>query len=382
MMKKICFIVALPGTAKSFLSDHIKRLSKHYEVYLVANSRDDALANDLPIVGYHVVDIQRKISLSHDIHALMQLTRYFREMKFDSVHSVTPKAGFLTALAGWLAGIRIRIHIFTGQVWATASGLKRRVLRFIDKIIARLNTHLLVDGEGQRQFLIKESVVSPKKARVLANGSISGVNLNRFVPSKDIREKIRSELGLSDKVVFVFMGRLNRDKGVSELLEAFNRMAPKAPNAFLLLFGSDEANYVAQFGGYENLNQTNFRYYGSTPTPQEHLQAGDVFVLPSYREGFGSSVIEASALGLPVICSDAYGLKDAMVEGETGLRCHVKDIESLYQAMMTLYLDSNLRNTQGENGKTRVKSNFSGEMVGKAWEQFYNELLPIRDNEE
>ncbi len=375
MKKKICFIVALPGTAKSFLSDHIKRLSKHYDVYLVANSRDDALSNDLPLAGYHVVDIQRKISLFHDIHALLQLIHYFRKMEFDAIHSVTPKAGFLTALSGWLSRVRIRIHIFTGQVWATSKGLKRAFLRNIDKVIALLDTHLLVDGEGQRQFLIKEHIVDSNRARVLANGSICGVNLDRFVPSDEIRTRVRSELNLTGKVVFVFLGRLNRDKGISELLEAFNQMVPEAPNAFLLLFGSDEANYVSQFGEYENLNQSNLRYYGSTPTPNEHLQAGDVFVLPSYREGFGSSVIEASALGLPVICSDAYGLKDTMVDGKTGLRCRVGDVDSLCQAMLALYKDGELRKELGNLGTKRVRDLFSEALVGEEWEHFYMKLL-------
>lgn len=154
MKKKICFVTAIAGTAESFLRDHMAALRKDYEVYYVSNEPDEMkirVAHD----GYHCVNIQRGISLKNDLVAVWRLYRYFRKMKFDAVHSVTPKAGLVTALASWMARIPHRTHIFTGQVWATSTGMMRWLLKSLDKVIACLDNHVLVDGKSQREFLVK-----------------------------------------------------------------------------------------------------------------------------------------------------------------------------------------------------------------------------------
>ena len=289
---------------------------------------------------------------------------------------MTPKAGLLSSIAGFFARVPIRIHTFTGQVWANKKGVTRRLLRFMDKMIALFDNQLLVDGEGQRQFLIQNKVLSETNSRVLGNGSICGVNLDRFSPDPELRLAARSEIkNVGSKTVFVFIGRLNRDKGLFVLLPAFNRLAREREDVFLLLFGPDEEDVASHFGEYAALNEQTFCYYGATPEPQVMLQAGDIFVLPTYREGFGSSVIEASALGLPVICSDVYGVMDAMVDGETGLRCHVGDADSLYAAMKSLTEDPALRVKLGNAGRERVRRLFDGKEVTRYWVAFYREIL-------
>lgn len=377
-MKKICFITAVPGSATAFLRDHMAALKEDYQVYYVSNESDESkitVAHD----GYHCVGIQRGISLWNDLKALVQLTRYFRKERFDAVHSVTPKAGLLTAIAGFFAGIPIRIHIFTGQVWANKKGPMRWLLKFMDRMIVLFGDHFLVDSEGQRQYLIQQGVLSERNSKVLGHGSICGVNLKRFVASEESRQSARKEIGVADnKLVFVFMGRLNHDKGMYELLPAFNCLAKERNDVYLLLFGVDEENIAEQFGKYDHLKAgENFCYYGRTSEPQKMLQAGDVFVLPTYREGFGSSVIEASALGLPVICSDAYGVKDAMVDNVTGLRCKVGDEESLYQCMKELIENPHLIKQMGEAGKERVVSDFDGEKMTRLWVEYYHNVLPV-----
>lgn len=374
--KKICFVVAVPSSAQVFLKDHIEALREDYDVYIAGNiSSSDEVAG-LNVCSYQHIDIEREISIKNDLKAVRQLSSYFRKMKFDAVHSVTPKAGLVSALAGFLARIPVRIHIFTGQVWATRKGAMRFMLKSIDWLIAKLNTHILVDGASQCQFLVDEGVVSAKKAQVLGDGSIAGVNIQRFEPTEDSRKSARQELNIADdKVVFVFMGRLNHDKGMYELLPAFDKLVETNKNVFLLLFGADEENVSATFGNYKNLNKENFLNYGLTKEPQRMLQAGDVFVLPTYREGFGSSVIEAACLGLPTITSDAYGVLDASIPGETGLRCKVGDVETLYACMEELAGDAEKRKRFGDAGRKRVLEKFAGSVVVKHWKQFYDTIL-------
>lgn len=377
MRKKICFVVAVPETAISFLRDHIKALSSDYDVYLAGNIESEKEIEQLDITGFCSINIQRSISLKNDIKSVWNLRKYFVKMRFDAVHSVTPKAGLTTALAAWSAGIKHRIHIFTGQVWATKTGAMRTLLKFVDKVIATLNNHILVDGESQRQFLISEGVLSAKKSKVLGAGSICGANSERFAPIPGEKQRQRLLMKISEeKIVFAFMGRLNKEKGVFELLQAFDNMIVSRKDAFLVLFGPDEEGVLNHLRDYKNiLPGENFLYYGRTSTPYLSLQVADVFCLPSYREGFGMSVVEASSLKLPVICSDAYGLANTMVDGETGLRCKVADVPSLEKVMNDLYDGPTLRKTMGENGRERVLNLFKGETIVAEWVKYYHNLL-------
>lgn len=377
--KKIAFVVAIPMTARAFLMDHIAFLQKEYEVHLVANFTTEDDIKEFEKVGLicHSVPIQRAITIGGDLKGLFTLRKLFKKEKFECVHSVTPKAGLLTALAGWLAGIPNRVHIFTGQVWATRKGAMRLMLKDMDKIIATLNTKILVDGEGQRQYLIKEGVLKEKNSIVPAEGSIAGIKLDRYVISEDVRKEERDKLGLKDDdVVYIFLGRLNHDKGIGELYEAFNRLVAEKSNAKLLFYGMDEEGYDSKVGDYSNIKKgENYFFPGLTNAPFNALQAGDVFVLPTWREGFGVSVLEAQALGLPVITSDAYGVVDASIEGVTALRCGVNDPDGLYKAMNLYYDDADMRRQHGEAGRKRVVEHFSNEVVSQAWLDIYNEML-------
>lgn len=376
MKKKICFVVAIAGTADAFLRDHIKALRDEFEVYIAGNIKSKDEISRLDVNDYFQFDIQRSISLINDMKAIWQLYKYFKRMKFDAVHSVTPKAGMTTAIAARLAGIEHRTHIFTGQVWATRKGAMRTMLKSIDWITAHLDNHILVDGESQRQYIIKNGVVSKKKSQVLGPGSISGVNIDRFIPSEECRIHVRQELNLTDRIVFTFMGRANKEKGIHELFKAFNNIALTHKEAFLLFFGSDEDGCLNTVSQYSNIKDgENYLFYGRTSTPGLHLQASDVFVMPSYREGFGSSVIEASCLGLPVICSDAYGVMDAMIDEVTGLRCKVADVTTLQSAMEKLLNDAELRKRLGNAGRQRVLDNFKGSDITAEWVKFYHQIL-------
>ena len=377
MRKKICFVVAVPITANAFLKDHIKVLSKDYDIYLVANIDSEDDVKGLGIAGWESINIQRGISLVNDIKTVWQLKKYFKKMKFDAVHSVTPKAGLTTALTGKLAGIKHRTHIFTGQVWATRTGVMREILKSIDKIIAKCDNHILVDGKSQRAFLEQEGVLEKGKAEVFCNGSIAGVNAERFVPDAVSRKEEREKIGIKDGMLtYTFLGRLNRDKGIGEIYEAYNRLAAENDDVFLLLVGFDEEGYIAKLKDYKNIQEgKNFHFYGPTSQPERVLNAGDVFVLPTYREGFGSSVLEAACIGLPCICSDAYGVLDAYVDGETGLQCKVGDAESLYQCMKKMRDNPEMCASMGKRSRERALSDFNVKPISEEWLKFYKRLL-------
>lgn len=373
--KKICFITAVPITAKAFLRSHMAALSEPYSVHYVCNAPEGTV-DGVQYDAFYNVEIARGLSIWKDIKALCKLYKYFKAQRFAAVHSVTPKAGLLTALAGWMAKVPVRIHIFTGQVWATRKGFMRWLLKTMDRLIVRLDTHILVDGKSQRAFLEQEGVLKPGRATVFGDGSISGVDTQRFKPDAAARKEIRQSLGIKDEtLVFLFLGRLNHDKGIEELLEAYHRLAYEADNVFLLMIGWDEENYISRLPQFPHINDSNFHYYGATPAPEKVLNAGDVFVLPTYREGFGTSVLEAASMGMPAITSDAYGVLDSVVEGETGLRCKVGDWQTLYERMKYLSGHRDLVNIMGEKSRERVLADFTGERLTACWADFYKSLL-------
>lgn len=375
-MIKICFITAVPGTAHSFLRKHMEALRAEYKVCYVSNEPDESKIL-VQYDGYKCVDIHRNISIWSDLKAVFTLYKYFKAEKFDIVHSVTPKAGLLTAIAGWLARVPRRIHIYTGQVWATKTGPMRAMLKFMDKLIAKLNTNLLVDGEGQRRFLIEQGVLKESNSCVLANGSITGVELDKFVVSDEVRISERAKFGFKESdVVYIFLGRLNHDKGIGELLVAFDKLVAEYDNAKLVLYGNDEGDYDHTVESYPNIKRNvNYFFLGRTSQPFEALQVADVFVIPTWREGFGMSIIEAQGLGLPVITSDAYGVVDASVEGKTGLRCKVGDVESLYQSMVLYHNNPKLRAEHGSAGRKRVEELYDNKVVTQAWVEYYRVLF-------
>ena len=377
MKKKICFVVSTPITVKAFLVNHIMDLSKIYDIYIIANGEDQSLSilDFLPVVEIKNIPIPRNISLIKDFKALIELISYFNLMQFDAVHTVTPKAGLLGIIAARLAKIKFRIHIFTGQVWHTRKGVFKQLLMFLDRIIVWNSTHILVDGEYQRQFLINNRIVKKANSYVLGEGSISGVDSNRFIPNNEIRTKVREELGIVvDEVVFMFLGRMNRDKGIPELAKAFHIISKKYDKARLLFVGGDEENMTPVVKEtVESIEKVIF--YGVTTEPERLLQACDVFCLPSHREGFGTSVIEASLLEKPIICSNTYGLMATIVDNETGIRHEVNNVDSLKSAMETLIKYPDLRLKYGKNGRNYVLKHFTAQQITDAWVKFYKNII-------
>lgn len=355
-----------------FLTAHIAALSTQFDVSVALNADPDAFAADGLKARFFKIPLERRVSPLRDLGALLHLVRLFAVRGFRVVHSVTPKAGLLAMLAAWLARVPLRIHTFTGQVWVTRCGAERTLLRATDRLIASLATHVLVDSPSQRDFLIGAGVVSASKASVLANGSICGVDCARFRPDAAARSRMRTEARVPDNaVVFLYLGRLSRDKGVLDLVRAFAGVARGRANAWLALVGPDEEGLRARVEEIAGEFSGRVRVLGFTAHPEESMAAADVFCLPSYREGFGQVAVEAAAAGLPVIASRIYGVIDAVAEGETGLLHAPGDIEALRSHMEALLLQPDLRRRFGETGRARALRDFSADRVTQALLEYY-----------
>ena len=374
--RKICFVVSKPGTAQ-FLSGAMSRLKEEYDLYLVANFNGESGIEDLPLKSMKHIQIERRPRPLTDLKALWQLYRYFQKNKFDVVHSYTLKASLLTAIAGWIARVPHRLRNFSGQLWCNMTGMKRRFYKTIEHIIVALDTDFIIDCNAQRQYLIDEGILKKHdQAKVMYRGSVCGIDSEKFKFNPAKRAEIREELNIADDVVvFIFLGRLRREKGVYELFEAFNHLAGENKNAYLLLVGNAEDDCLEHLCDYPNINEKdNCCVYGYTSAPSHLLSAADVYTLPSYREGFGLAALEAQAVGLPVICSDNYGMTDAMRDDITGLRCKVRDASSLYCCMKTLLEDEGLRKKMGQAGREWVVTDFPRDKVNDAWLEFYHNL--------
>ena len=376
---RICFVVSSPVTAKVFLTGHLLALSSRYSVDLVCNADSSVVIDSLVgRVEIFPVAIDRKVALLSDVKALFALCSHFRGRRYGVVCSVTPKAGLLSQLAAFITGVPLRVHIFTGQVWVTRRGIKRRALKIIDMLMAWLATDLLTDSPSQRDFLIAEGVVRADKIQVLAAGSICGVDAARFQPRSGVRERLRLELGIpQDAVVVLFLGRMNRDKGILDLAEAFAELAPKHENLWLLTVGPDEESMQSRVAQICVSVSSRVRLIGFTNEPESFMAVADVFALPSYREGFGSSVIEAAACGVPSLCSEIYGLTDAVVDGVTGLLHRPADIAGIREGLERL-LNPGLRKTLGEAARARAVNDFSQQRLTDAMLDFVGARISRR----
>ena len=376
MKKKVCFVAAIEMSIKAFLIDHMHILQEMFDLYVIVNTDNRFFLEPFGIKATVIpVRIERKISLLNDVKALFDLYKIFKKEKFDIIHSIMPKSGFLSMLAGFFAKAPIRVHTFTGQVWKNNKGVKRFVLKTMDKILALCATHILVDSLSQREFLINEGVVSYEKSSVIGNGSMCGVDKTRFYFDEEARHTIRENLGIaSDDVVFLFLGRMNRDKGVLDLAMAFVFLHSRFNNTHLLLVGPDEENMKEKILEICFQCSNNVHIMGYAEKPEKYMSAGDVFCLPSYREGFGLVIVEAAAVGLPSIGSRIYGITDTINDGITGFFFQPGDTKDLMEKMARFIDKPLLTKVMGENAKVTALEKYVNEKITSAMVDYYKAL--------
>lgn len=373
-MKKLCYVATIPAVVHAFLRAHILESSKKYRVTVVCNSVDKHLLDDID-ARLVFLPIERKPSPFKDMLILFKLYKLFRREQFDIVHSIMPKTGMLAMLAARLAYVPVRIHTFTGQVWVTKLGSRRKLLKWFDKLIGTFATCALADSPSQRDFLIKEGVLTHGKAKVIGAGSICGVDPERFHIDPVSRLAIRSKLGIAvDAKVILFVGRLNRDKGMLDLAAAFGEIAKNHHDVELLLVGAEEDVPFSSIQEICSAAQRRLHYVSFTAMPERYMATGDIFCLPSYREGFGMTIIEAAACGVPAVATRIYGITDAVEDGKTGLLFPAGDVLALTQALLKLVTDNDLRQQMGKAARVRALAMFSSEKLTREMVMLYDRL--------
>lgn len=374
-IKKIIRSVTVPQSI-GFFEEVMMRLKEDgYEVVVVSSHGKamDAFRERHPQEKTIELPMERRISLIKDIKSLWQMIKVMRIEKPYMVHSMTPKAGLLTMIAGWLTGVPVRVHTFTGLVWPTEKGIKRKILMATDWLTCACATHVIPEGQGVLDDL-KNHKVCRKPMKVLGYGNVMGVDMERFNPARfsDVKKD-------ESKFRFVFVGRIVGDKGINELVEAFVRLNKEHPNTQLTLVGKYEANLDPVKPETINTIEENPCIDACGPRYGDDLLVeyikSDCFVMPSYREGFPNTVMEAGALGLPSVVTDINGSREIIIHGENGLIVPSKNTDALYKAMKQMVEDMSAREKMASNARSLIVSRFEKNFVQDCLIKFYEEIM-------
>lgn len=375
--KKIIRATTVPISLTSFCSGLLKDLSERYEVIALSSpGKELDQINQTDGVRTISVPMERHISIKKDIVALFRMIRVFRQEKPYMVHSMTPKAGLLCMVAAWITRVPRRVHTFTGLVWPSATGLSRRLLMFTDRVTCACATHIIPEGRGVMEDL--QHNITRKPMRVLGYGNVRGVDMNFWSCENADPEKV-SQIKSPGKFTFLFVGRIVKDKGINELVEAFLRLYAENVNIRLLLVGWFEE-------GLDPLSDDTRRQINECGDivcvgPQygkdllAYYAASDCFVFPSYREGFPNTVLEAGAMGLPSIVTDINGSREIIEDGKNGFIVPSKNVDDLAGKMSRLLEDDKLRESMSTEARPMIASRFERGFVRKCLMDFYDEII-------
>ena len=322
---------------------------------------DEEFAKKLPdYIRYYPIPMKRGISLGA-FKAIREMKRIFKREKFDLVQYSTPNASLYASMAAKSAKIPVRLYAQWGMVYVGFSGLKRKIFKAIEKSVCRRSTWVEPDSKSNLNFAHSEKLYPDSKGSVIWNGSACGVNLDKFDISKkdEYRAAIREKYNIPDDAfVFIFVGRINRDKGINELLEAYKNMLSER-SAYLFVVGNSEVDDNVNMELYKwSANEEKVIYTGLTNVVEQYLAASDCYILPSYREGFGMGVVEAQAMGVPVIITDIPGPTDAIIFNKTGIVVPKQDASALQQAMELIYDNPTMRAEFGATAHRHICENF------------------------
>ena len=369
---KIIRAVTVPQSLGFCREVMIKMRTMGYDMVAVTSpgpELDELMDKD----GFHCVAVpmERHISIVNDLKSLIKMISVFRKVKPQVVHSMTPKAGMICMVAAWLTRVPVRIHTFTGLVWPTATGLKRKILMMTDWLTCACATHVIPEGQGVLNDL-KNGGITKKPMKVLGYGNVRGVDMERFSPARFKATKN------PDVFTFVFVGRIVGDKGINELVEAFVKLHDKHKNTRLVLVGKYEHELDPVSDKTRKLIDANDGIDACGPKYGDDLLQmyvdADCFVMPSYREGFPNTVLEAGAMGLPSIVTDINGSREIIEYEKNGLIVPSKNANALYDAMERMLTDDKAREIMRSNARQIIESRFEKNFVQKCQIEFYMEV--------
>lgn len=372
MKKKIIRIATVAMSLDILLKGQLDYLNKQYEI-VALSGQDQYLENvaKRERVKTIALTISRPIAPLQDLISLLKLYRIFESEKPFIVHSITPKAGLLSMIAGYFAGVPIRIHVFTGLVFPTKIGFMQQLLIFLDKVLCRFATHVYPEGQGVKNDLIAYKITN-KKLKILANGNVNGVDIEYFNPdlfTENNNAVLRNKLKIKENdFVFIFVGRLVKDKGINELAEAFVKLQSTNNNIKLLLVGNFENNLDPLLPKtYEILNNNkSIISVGFQFDVRPYFAIANSLVFPSYREGFPNVVLQAGAMSLPSIVTNINGCNEIIINQINGIIIEPRNENELLNAMIILVNDKNLTNELGQNARPNVVVRFDQKLVWKA----------------
>ena len=380
LISKLALVTTSPYQVALFFEQQLAALPSHIKPIVYSNEHDRYAS--LAEFDISHVPIQRSSRLSrNDMRAIADLRRRIRGDGVSTVVTMSPKAGLVGQLAALSAGTQNRLHIFTGQVWqGLENGPHRSIVRSADVAIGRLATHLAADSPSQAEFLRAERIAPRSKTVDVphAKGSIRGVDIDRFRPNPIARSAIRSKFKIAEgDTAFIQLGRIALAKGVVELVGAFRGIRDhwrtfggSEPRLFIV--GEDEEGLRAGLATVDGVEVLGF-----TKHPEDLLAAMDVMVLASHREGFGSSIVEGAAVGLPAVGTDIVGVRDAIVDGETGWLVPRRSEQDLERCLLKVLQDPLDVVTRGRAARRRALDDFESTVVLNAWTQY---LVQIHSN--
>ncbi|OYQ32118.1 glycosyltransferase family 1 protein [Flavobacterium cyanobacteriorum] len=380
MKKKLIRITTVPISMNILLKGQLKFMNEHFDVIGVTG-RDEKHFDEVTLregVRMHAIDMKRTISPLNDLLTLFKLYRFIKNEKPYIVHTHTPKAGLLGMLAAKFAGVPVKMHTVAGMPLLGTKGLKRILLNNIEKITYLCADKIYPNSKGLKDIIIKHKFCRPDKLKIIANGSSNGINTEFFSTDYtgdkiQLKQDLKHELGIKPAdIVYTFVGRLCTEKGINELIGAFTKLLCSYNNVKLLLVGpfEKENGVLGQETIKQIQNVPGILAVGRHDDIRPYLLCSDIFVFPSYREGFPNVVLQAGAMGLPCIVTDINGCNEIITDGHNGLIIPVKDSGALYMALEKLYTDSALREKLSVNARQSVKSKFSQENV---WQELLKE---------
>lgn len=376
-MQKRLKIVRTSTVATSlnvFCRGTLKKLSEKYDVVAVSTPGDElneiAQREGVRTVG---VPMTRPISPINDLVSLLRLVKTFLRERPDMVHSITPKAGLLSMIAAWICRVPVRVHTFTGLVFPTATGLKQRVLMLTDSITCACATHIVPEGEGVKHDLLQYGITR-KPMNVLGYGNVRGVDMDHYCRTAEVMAKADG-IRQSDVFTFVFVGRIVRDKGIGELVDAFSRLNKEISGTRLLLVGYYEDTDPLDGAVRQEIdNNPAIVMAGRQTDVRPWYAASDALAFPSYREGFPNVVLEAGAMGLPSIVTDINGSREIISEGENGVIVPAHDADALYEQMRRMVRDQSFTARLAANSRRMVAERFDKRFVEKCLLDYYEEV--------